>query len=496
MSLSVVELAMAIGKDENYVRQHIRRKNLVARKDGRKVLVEEAEAARWAKERGLPFSQATGPLPEPDSELGTRAARMTVLAIRDEDGRSRNVFTLIRHRDRRTLGPWDKEESLGWYIDTVHAENDGETKGLSLYRYDGKMTKCQEFVKRILQEGKLDIDGHEVQFSLEGNPRHHWAYQEHTQSSTESLKSPFTNLSAEIAEYWCFEAEIQERWTTAIQAVPEAVEDMATALHFPIHQRSDRAGNLMIAKAQDAVESEIAARQDNRSILTVSSRDWVEPPLGTYSATVWADHSGDKVMRRSIEISSSETVVDHGSDFDLIGYEIYRNSDGECIDRFQANLIKEIHFQTSVSGTPTELNIRVPRKGYSIKRQINTDYTGSTSSVTDENSDGLDQGIRQKHREHIAWKTDQAARTELGWYRFSPEQADEAVEHLAQLVRPKPGQEGPIYYADPYFFRRESELEFKVLTAILSEAIGQSLNILCGRWENSLKLSYPRPLVA
>ena len=103
MSLSVAELAMAIGKDENYVRQHIRRKNLIARKDGRRVLVEDAEAARWAKERGLPFSQATGPLPEPDSELGTRAARMTILAIRDKDRRSRNVFTLIRHRDRRTL---------------------------------------------------------------------------------------------------------------------------------------------------------------------------------------------------------------------------------------------------------------------------------------------------------------------------------------------------------------------------------------------------------
>ena len=63
MGLTVAELALTIGKDENYVRQHIRRKNLAARKDGRRVFVEEAEAARWAKERGAaiqPGSQSTG----------------------------------------------------------------------------------------------------------------------------------------------------------------------------------------------------------------------------------------------------------------------------------------------------------------------------------------------------------------------------------------------------------------------------------------------------
>ena len=77
MSLTVSDLALAIGKDENYVRQHIRRKNLAARRDGRRVLVEEAEAARWAKERGLAFSQATGTL-ELDEEVDTHAVRSDV----------------------------------------------------------------------------------------------------------------------------------------------------------------------------------------------------------------------------------------------------------------------------------------------------------------------------------------------------------------------------------------------------------------------------------
>ena len=495
MSLTVADLALAIGKDENYVRQHIRRKNLAARKDGRRVFVEEAEAARWAKERGLPLSQAIGTL-DLEDEVSTRAARMTVLAIQGTDGTSTNVFTLIRHRDRRSLGPWDKEETLNWYSDTIPVEDAGETKSITLFRCDGKMAEYQGLVSRILQEGKLEIEGQEVQFTLERKPRNHWAYQGHTYSGTGSLNSPFSKSSAEITEYWCFDAETQEQWNTTVQAAAEASEKMAAALHFPINQRLDRVGNLMIAKAQDAIESEITALQGNRLILRVASKDWSEPPLGAYSATVWADHRGDKVIHRSIEICDSETVINHESDVDLIGYEICRNNDGEYIDRYEETLIEEINFQMSMSGPPAELNIHVHRKGYSIKRQISTDSTTSTFSVTNENNEGLDQAIRQKHREHIARENDRSARRD-GKYRFRPGRADEAVEHLAQLVRPKPGQQGPIYFVDPHFMAwGESEVEVKVLTAILSEARGQPLNILCGRWENNRRLSYPKSLIA
>ena len=52
MSLTVADLALAIGKDENYVRQHIRRKNLAARKDGRRVFVEEAEGGKVGQGTG------------------------------------------------------------------------------------------------------------------------------------------------------------------------------------------------------------------------------------------------------------------------------------------------------------------------------------------------------------------------------------------------------------------------------------------------------------
>ena len=493
MGLTVAELASAIGKDENYVRQHIRRGNLEARKEGRRVLVEEAEAARWAKERGLPFSQTVWQL-ESGDQVGRRPARMTVLAIQSTYGTSRNVFTLIRHRDRRSLGPWHKEENPSWHCDTVPVEDAGETKSLSLYRCDAFMANFQQLVQLILREGKLNIDGHEVHFALESKPRHHWAYQEHTQTSTDSLKTPFNDFTAEVTEYWCFGSEIQARWMTTVQAAPEAAEKMAEALHFPVNQRLNRTGNLMIAKAQDAVKSEIMAVQGNRLILRVESGDWAEPPLGAYSATVWAGYSGDKVIRRSVEISNAETVLNHESDVDLIGFEIYRNSDGECIDRYEAKLLTEISVRMSVSGPPTEISIHGPRKGSFIKRQINTNSTDSAFSVTDKDSEGMARMIRQKYRDHIARENDRAARRD-GKYRFRPEQVDEAVEHLAQLVKPKQGQEGPIYFVDPHL-KGESETELKVLTAILLEARGQSLNILCGRWEGSRRFNFPKSLIA
>ena len=55
MVLTVAELALAVGRSENYIRQHIHRKHLTARKDGRSVFVALDEASRWARERGLPF---------------------------------------------------------------------------------------------------------------------------------------------------------------------------------------------------------------------------------------------------------------------------------------------------------------------------------------------------------------------------------------------------------------------------------------------------------
>ena len=50
MNITIAELARAVNKSETYVRQHIHRQHLVARKDGRNISVALSEAARWAQE--------------------------------------------------------------------------------------------------------------------------------------------------------------------------------------------------------------------------------------------------------------------------------------------------------------------------------------------------------------------------------------------------------------------------------------------------------------
>ena len=190
MEFTIADLALAVGKGENYVRQHIRREHLVARREGRRVLVEESEAARWAKEWGLPFSQTIATLAL-DDEIGERAARMTVLALRTPDGTTMNLFTLVRHRDRNSLGPWADAGNPNWQREIVGVESSEQVENLVLYRLDTTLPDCQEIVQNILQSGSLVIADEDIRYGLEPHPRRHWAYQEHTMSDAELLKSPF-----------------------------------------------------------------------------------------------------------------------------------------------------------------------------------------------------------------------------------------------------------------------------------------------------------------
>ena len=494
MSFTVSDLALAIGKDENYVRQHMRRNNLAARRDGRRVFIEEAEAVRWAKERGFPLSQAIR-TPESDGKVSTRAARMTVLAFQASNGTSTNMFTLIRHRDHKSLGPWTENEDPNWHRETTRAENSGLAESLILYRLDATLAKCQEIVKRILQNGVLNIEGSEIQYALEGTPRHHWTYQDHTADHQDVLEIPFGKHSAEITEYWCFDSETQARWMATLNVDKEASRAMAKVLHFPLDLRPDRAGNLLIASAQDAIESEITVRHGNNLILRVAGNNWTTPPPGAYAATVWAYHSGDTVAQRSIEIRDIETVVSCEADADRIGYAIYRNSDGQCIDQFKAYLFKSIAITTRVAGP--EVRMKIKTNGNSI--EVGTSLGTSRETRIVENADGaeMDQAIRTKHLSYRAWEKDQAARNDGGLARFGPEQVEEAIAFITNLIGQESSSEGPIYFADPYFMGESpSDTEVKLLTAILAELKGQPLNILLGHWKNGRKLEYPRPLVA
>ena len=493
MRLTVADLALAIGKDENYVRQHIRRKNLAAEKDGRRVFVEEAEAVRWAKERGLPITQAIR-TPESDGEVSKRAARMTVLALQAPNGTSTNMFTLIRHRDHKSLGPWAENENLSWQRETTRVENADQAESLMLYRLDATLAKCQEIVKRILQTGVLDIEGSEIQYSIEQSPRHHWTYRNHTASHQEVLESPFARHSAEITEYWCFDSETQARWMAALKVAEEASRAMAKALHFPLDQRPDRAGNLVISSAQDAIEGEITARHGKNLILRVAGNNWTTPPPRAYSATVSAYHSGDTVAQCSTEIRDSETVISCEADTDRVGYAIYRNSDGQCIDQFEAYLLKSIAMSTVVAGPEVRINIKT--NGNSIEVGTSLGTSRETRRIENNDGDEMDLAIRTKYLSYRAWERDQAARNEGSLARFGPEQVEEAIAYITNLIGPGNSSDGPIYFADPHFMGESpNDAEVKLLTTILAESKSQPLHILLGQhWKKGRKLGYPKPL--
>ena len=166
MDLTVADLARAVGKSENYIRQHIHRKHLVARRVGRNVLVTLDEASRWARKRGLAFVS-----PEPMVTTGAmknRTARMTVLTWQEPEAQPINLFTLIRHRRRDALGPWATQPDETWTDANLDA------RGLRLFTLDASFERCRALVDRIQDSGALLIDGTEVRYSLEPVPRCHW----------------------------------------------------------------------------------------------------------------------------------------------------------------------------------------------------------------------------------------------------------------------------------------------------------------------------------
>ena len=219
----------------------------------------------------------------------------------------------------------------------------------------------------------------------------------------------------------------------------------------------------------------------------------LSPPPGAYSATVWAGHSGDRVVQRSIEISEPETVIGCETDTDLVGLAIYRNSDGQCIDQYEAHLIMSIEADLIIGGPEVRMNIKTPRKSFEVGTTLGT--ARQTIRVEDSGSSEVDQAIRAKSLSYRAWEKDQTARQAGDRARFAPEAFAEAVAYITNLIRQQSRVEGPIYFADPYFLGdKVSDVEIELLASLLSATRGRPLNILCGKRSNSLRLEFPQPL--
>ena len=492
MDLTIAEVAHAVGKTDNYVRQHIHRKHLTARKDGRNVSVALDDAVRWARKRGLTFEKPVSALVAVKSMKG-RVARMTVLVWQEPNATPRNLFTLVRHRREEALGPWASVPDATW-------SNDDLGHGLRLFTFDATLELCQVLLGRILDSGTLEINGVDIDYALHLNPRCHWAYRDERPLTDASVRSPFSRHSAEVIEYWSFREEFHNYWLEILKSPPKDLPSRLKCLGFPLDQRPERVGNLMIAGAEDTNVFDLAVHQDRTLRLHVEACELL---LGAYRATVWGSHCGDEVIRQEFLIEQEQTVIKLASDVDHIGFAIFRTEDRQCIDLMEAYLIMEVGGSITVSSPTLHFENRKRR----LKHEVTPAGPKAMIDVRfDDNNAKIDKEIRRQFLDYRANQREATARKEGQLIRFQPSEYERAVKYFVYLLGRGAHQTEPLYLADPYFmfYLDESKKENADLVQLYLEMFaattGQSLKILSAQSKHSNQqpwwLNYPKNLMS
>ena len=472
MNFTIAELAQAVGKSETYVRQHVHRKHLTTRKDGRNVSVALDEATRWARERGLPLDLPARAVPM-TGNVSDRVARITMLVWDAPAAQPRNLFTLMRHRRQDALGPWAGEPKETWAVHPLGHE-------LRLLSFDAPFERCRALVDGILDSGALQIDGLEVRYALEPIPRRHWAFRDDRPLADTPMRSPFSNHSAEIVEYWSFMAEPRQRWLDVLDFLQGTAPAGLARLGFPLDRRPDRIGNLMIAGAEDAITCDLEPHRD-RTLRFRVSEDEVLP--GAYRATIWAGHSRDDVLRRDVPVVAGQTEIEVASDVDHTGFAVYRTADGQCVDLREVFLLKEITLRTEIESGPTQhIHDRHGRLVHHVRP------SGSVSTITinaDDEKAELDNGIRRQWLDRQIREREAAARRTGNLWRFRSCEFDQAVRHFVHLLRRDADRDGPIYLADRYFMNDLAEVEDRQLYLdMFAATAGRPLQVLCTQRKN------------
>ncbi len=467
MNLTVAELARAVRKHENYVRQHIHRRHLAVRRQGRSVCVPLDEAVKWAGARGLSFTPPKR-VRLTVLEEGERIARLTVLAWSRPDGRSRNLLTLLRHRKRESLGPWSGEPEAVWALESLGDE-------LSLFSFNASYAECRKHLDHILASETLEVQGQEIHYNLEDKARHHWAYRDYRRRSDASIRSPFSMHSAAITEYWSFEDEPHKRWLSLPDPPPTRVRSGLRRLGFPLDRCPERVGNLVIAAAEDAITCRLTAHQDQTLRLHVDAKALLPE---TYRATVWASHSGDEVLRREVPITGGQTTIELISGVDRTGFAICRDVDGQYVDLVE-NVPNSEAMHTVMRGH--ESAPRSPGPGSRVPRRVGAPHSASTApGYPDVTPSRLDRDIRQQWLHGVAYRKEAGARRDANLLRFGPGRFEEAARHFLDLVANDSETAGPIYLADPCFVGHTMADEVAQLFVEMCAAMQRRpLRILC-----------------
>ena len=476
MRLTIPELAHVVGKSENYVRQHINRKHLTVQRDGRKILVALDEAARWARERHLPFVLPPKAWPSMDA-IQMRTARMAVLTQHRPGEQTHNLLTVLRHRRQDALGPWSNERSTTWASEDLG-------NGLWLFSLDATLEHCQALIEDVLDSGTLAIEGDQINYALEPVPRRRWAFRGPHGVADAAMISPFSQHSAEILEYWSLAAEPRRHWLDLLDSGHGHAPFPLSRLGVPLDRLSDRVGNLIIASAEDAITCDLVARHDRTLRLHVDADELLP---GDYRATVWASHGGDGVLRQEVPVTQRLTVIELESDVDRIGFAIFRTSDGQCIDLMEAPLLMQIGGEIRVSSGQT-LQIRDQRGRF--VHEVNPAGPSSRIDLSLDNESGeLDKAIRQRWLERRVREREVDARREGNFERFGPDAFGDAIRYFTSVLSRDADQKTPIYLADPYFATRltdnaGTDLDLKKLCLdIFAVTAGTPFRILCAKKE-------------
>ncbi len=471
MNLTVGELAIAVGKQENYVRQHIHRRHLVVRRRGRSVSVPLDEAVKWAGTRGLPF------VPPKRISLtlldqGERIGRLTVLAWSPQGGQARNLLTLMRHRKREALGPWSGEPDATWTLEELGGD-------LHLLAFNASYEECREHIDSILTSGTIEAHGQQIHYALEDNPRNHWAYPDYRRRSEASIRSPFSMHSAAITEYWSFEDEPHKQWLSLSDPLPEHLQVALRRLGFPLDRCPERAGNVLVAAAEDAITCRLTAHQDQTLRLHVEAKGLLPE---TYRATVWASHSGDEVLRREVPVTTGQTTIELVSEVDRAGFAVCRDFDGQYVDLVE-NLpgIEAVHAMRR--GDRPLRRYRDPMSRIPQRAQPSPPVSMVTGRP--KGTPGrLDRGIRQQWLYRVAHQKEAGARREANLVRFGPGRFEEAARHFLYLISHDSDHAGPFYLADPCFVGHTMADEVAHLFVDMCAAIQRKpLRILCAERE-------------
>lgn len=470
MKLSIAELAQAVDRSQNLVRQHIRRKHLSAEKTESGISVDLKEAARWARARGLSFQAPAGAILTTEA-MGSRTARMTVLTW-SEEGEEQplwNLFTLVRHRHVDSLGPWAGEPAATWSEERMGC-------GVRLWTFDGTLERCLKYVDQIAESGTLEIGDREIGYEIASVCYLHRAYRDDRPLADQPIRSPFSRHSAELVEYWNFTDGLRTRWLEVLESWTGDRSKVAKRLGFPLERHTDRVGNLMIAGAQDEIACDLRVCRNNTLVLNVESEKDLPD---TYRASVWASCSGNEVLRCMVPASRRNTPIRVESKVDHIGFAVFRDSDGQCVDLMEVFLLMEINIGLHVSTGPT-MNFK-NEQGRTVHKVTLPGIRSQMTVQGDVEKGEIDRAVRQRWLGNRAYVREAKARAERNVVRFGPDEVNGAVDFFFGVLASGADRGETIYFADPYFMNKlKGKSGTRLYLDMFASTSHGSLRILCG----------------